>query len=160
MGIVPADAASDEVWSFLTLVVAPDVAVWRFPGRADDRLLGRPRNVFRRLWWRGQVLGNDFIDERDGLGEDELVGIMERSTIAANPRLARALAHVVVEYGTRVNVARSDLMRDVAKRVLRLQSVLCMEILDDERVDDLVFHCFQQTRDAMARDAASRRVNR
>lgn len=29
--IVPADAAHDETWSFLTLVVFPDVAVSRFP---------------------------------------------------------------------------------------------------------------------------------
>src|SRR5579863_2963043 len=33
--VVPADAAHDEVWSFLTLVVFPDVAVMRFPDMHD-----------------------------------------------------------------------------------------------------------------------------
>src|SRR5690606_10063915 len=31
MHIVPGDAASPGVWSFLSLVVAPDVALWRWP---------------------------------------------------------------------------------------------------------------------------------
>jgi hypothetical protein len=36
---------SFRVWSFLTLVVLTDVGVWRFSGKADDRLLGRPRDA-------------------------------------------------------------------------------------------------------------------
>ena len=52
MEIVPADAASEEVWNFLTLVVLPDVAVGGSQAAVDERLLGRPWNAFRRLWWR------------------------------------------------------------------------------------------------------------
>ena len=44
MGIVPADAASEDVWTFLTLVVVPEIGPWRFPERKDERLLGKPRN--------------------------------------------------------------------------------------------------------------------
>ena len=43
--IIPADAAHDETWNFLTLVVFPDVAVQRFPDMHVDRMIGTPRNV-------------------------------------------------------------------------------------------------------------------
>lgn len=147
MGIVPADAASDEVWNFVTLVLLPDVAVWRFPGRADERLLGRPRNVFRRLWWRAETVGADVIDAPRGLGEDELVNIMEKTTIAANPRTASLLAQLIFERGDETGIARSELMRDVTKRFLRQQAVLCMDVLCDATVQEILEVCF---RDAVA----------
>src|SRR5690606_17288623 len=76
MGIVPADAAEEGVWSFLTLVVVPEIGPWRFPGLAEERLLGRPRNVLRRTWWRAWALGPDLDSAPPGcepLGEDESV---------------------------------------------------------------------------------------
>ena len=57
MHILPADAAVEDVWSFLSLVLLPDVACWRFPDRSEERLRGHFRNVFRRLWWRAYILG-------------------------------------------------------------------------------------------------------
>lgn len=144
MGIIPADAASDEVWSFLTLVVLPDVAVWRFPARAEERLLGRPRNVFRRLWWRGETIGPDLIDAPQGLGEDELVNIMERPTLSANPSVARRLARIIVERGGSTGVSRSELMRDVSKRFLRQQAVVCMDALPSDLIDEMLETCIEQ----------------
>jgi len=55
MEIVPADAAEEGVWSFLTLVLVPEIGPWRFPALAEERLVGRPRNVLRRTWWRACV---------------------------------------------------------------------------------------------------------
>jgi hypothetical protein len=144
MRIIPADAAAEDVWSFLAIVVAPDVAIWRFPGRSDERLLGRPRNAFRRLWWRAEVIGVDLIDVSSGLGEDELVNIMERPSIAANRVLSKSLARVIVERGDKATVARTELMRDVAKRVLRRQSVLCLEVLEPSQIEALVGVCFDE----------------
>lgn len=133
------------MWNFLTLLVLPDVAVWRFPGRADERLLGRSRNVFSRLWWRGEVVGADLIDVRSGLGEDELVNIMERPTLAANPTVARSLARIILERGAEVPVARSELMRDVSKRFLRAQAVLCVDALDPDEIWALSERCFDDS---------------
>ena len=141
MRIIPADAASEDVWSFLTLIVLPDVAVWRFPGRAEARLLGRPRNVFRKLWWRGETVGAEFIDVPGGLGEDELVNIMERPSLSANPTVARSLARAIHKQGLKTEIARSKLMRDVSKRVLRLQSVVLMESLAEAQIDQAVDEC-------------------
>ncbi len=144
MNIIPADAASEDVWNFLSLIVLPDIAVWRFPARADERLLGRPRNTFRRLWWRGETVGADLIDGPNGLGEDELVNIMERATLAANPRTAALLARVIVERGSEAPTGRSELMRDVSKRFLRHQAVINVDVISDSEVQQILDSCVDE----------------
>jgi len=141
MDIIPADAACLEVWSFTTLVLLPDVACWRFPERAEARLLGRPRNVFGRLWARVDVVGRGLLEREDSLGEDEFVGIMERTKLAADHRLARHLALALIELAPLYSVPRSELLRDVAKRILRLRALLSLESLSDEELDDEVRSC-------------------
>ena len=90
--MTPHEASHEEVWSYLTCCWLLDIAVWRFGAEADERrYIGNVnRNTFRRLWWRAEVLGPEIDLTR--LGEDELVNIMERPTIAADRRLARAIA--------------------------------------------------------------------
>jgi Family of unknown function (DUF6339) len=152
MRIVPSDAASPGVWSFLSLVVAPDVALWRWPyapPEDDDRVFrtshfrrisGHPRNVFRRLWWRGEVVGVDLIDTESGrgLGEDELVNIMERVALASDRRLARLLAAAIVSLPSDLAVARSEVMRDASKRLLRTMPVIAFGVLDDDQISQVV----------------------
>jgi hypothetical protein len=152
MRIVPADAANSGVWSFLSLVVAPDVALWRWPyapPEDDDRVFrtshfrrisGHPRNVFRRLWWRGEVVGVDLIDAESGrgLGEDELVNIMERVALASDRRLARALGSAVVCLPIDLAVARSEVMRDASKRLLRTMPVIAFGTLSNDEVAEIV----------------------
>lgn len=148
MNIVPADAASERVWNYVTLVLLPDVAVWRWPMRATNRLLGHPRNAFRRLWWRAEVVGPDLIDAPNGLGEDELVNIMERSTIAASSRLSRALAEKI--FNSQTSMARSEVMRDSAKRLLRIQAVLATDILADSVLEDMVGRVVEDSIEALS----------
>ncbi|MER3405109.1 MAG: hypothetical protein C4289_08060 [Chloroflexota bacterium] len=133
MDIVPNDAATEGVWSFLTLVVVPEIGPWRFPGRARDRLLGKPRNVLRRLWWRAHVFGPDLDSAPPGqrpFGEDEFVSFMERPTIGGNRRLAREARDAVFRAGN-VGLPRSELIRDVAKRLMRLTAFVAIDVLDD-----------------------------
>ena len=89
--MTPHEASHEEVWSYLTCCWLLDVAVWRFGAEADERrYIGNVnRNTFRRLWWRGRSWAEIDLTR---LGEDELVNIMERPTIAADRRLARAIA--------------------------------------------------------------------
>lgn len=141
MQIVPADAASEGVWSFLTLVVLPDVALWRFPDMKDERFLGRPRNTFRRVWWRSFTLsGANSPDGTawDPLGEDELVNIFERPSIARTAELARSMTRAVRELPTTPGVPRSEVMRELAKRVRRLLAYVCVDVLEPVDVDALV----------------------
>lgn len=152
MDIVVADASDDGVWSFLSLVVAPDVAFWRFPNRQAredyERLLGRPRNVFRRLWWRAHVLGPELGPR---LLEDEAVAILERPAIGGNPAVARAIATAhLAATGADAAVPRTELLRDAMKRVRRLAAVVALEGLQQNELDELVAGIFRDALRAVA----------
>jgi hypothetical protein len=141
MQIVPADAANEDVWSFLTLVVLPDVALWRFPDMKDERFLGRPRNTFRRLWWRAFTLSGENTSDygtSDPLGEDELVTIFERPSIARTAGLARAMTRAVRGLPATPGVPRSDVMRELAKRMRRLLSYISFDLLERADLDTVV----------------------
>lgn len=114
MDINPADAGHESVWSFLTLVVLPDVAVARFGDLHRDRMLGSNRNVFRRLWLRDRALGDLMESAKNPLGEDEMVGIFERTELARNRLLTRAMATTVLESPA---PNRSEFARAFYKRI-------------------------------------------
>jgi hypothetical protein len=134
--IIPADAAHDEVWSFLTLVVFPDVAVSRFPDMHVDRLIGTPRNVLRRTWFRQEVLGDLLHSIDRPLGEDELVGLFERSALARNHALIRRLAVAVSAYDG--PAARSEWARDLYKRVRFSTGPRLLDALSDAELDAII----------------------
>lgn len=114
MDINPADAGHDSVWSFLTLVVLPDVAFNRFPDGHEERMIGGIRNTFRRLWVRERAIGDLMAEAPNPLGEDEMVGIFERSELSRNETLVRAMARTVLA-STAPN--RSEFARGFYKRV-------------------------------------------
>ncbi|HET9896507.1 MAG TPA: hypothetical protein VFQ44_16390 [Streptosporangiaceae bacterium] len=134
--IVPADAAHDETWSFLTLVVFPDVAVFRFPNMHFDRFIGGPRNVLRRAWHREEVLGELLYSAERPLGEDELVGLFERSALARNRALIRRLAVAVLAYDGLV--ARSEWARELYKGVTFTTGPRLLDALSDAEFDELI----------------------
>jgi hypothetical protein len=139
MEIVPADAAAPGVWAFLGCVVLPDFVTWRFPRKTPERFLGGHRNAFRRLWWRAYVLGVG--DGEDSLvrslAEDEVVQIMERPTLGGNPRVARSLARSFLRALENTSAGRMELMREAAKRLLRLTPIVSLDALDDSSLADV-----------------------
>jgi hypothetical protein len=135
--IVPADAAHDETWNFLTLVVFPDVAVLRFPNMHPDRLIGTPRNVLWRTWYRQEVLGELLHSTDRPLGEDELVGLFERSAVARNRALIRRLAVAVLVYDG--PTARSEWARDLYKRVTFSTGPRLLDALSDAELDAIIY---------------------
>jgi hypothetical protein len=144
MGIVVADAANDGVWSFLSLVLVPDVSFWRFPNRREredyERLLGRPRNVLRRLWWRAYNVGAD-LGAR--LLEDEAVAILERSAIGGNPTVARTIARIHLEcISAHPSLQRTEVLRDAMKRIRRLAAVVSLGGLLSDELTSLVTEAF------------------
>jgi hypothetical protein len=134
--IIPADAAHDETWSFLTLIVLPDIAVLRFPDMHVDRLIGTPRNALRRTWVRQEVLGGLLHSTERPLGEDELVGLFERSALARNRSLLRRLAAAVLEYDG--PSARSEWARRLYKRVTFSTGPRLLDALSDDELDALI----------------------
>jgi hypothetical protein len=149
MDIAPAEAAAGGIWSFLALVLMPDVAAWRFPDRKPERMIGTDylfganSHVFTRLWARAAVLSEETNNQ---LGEDEAVALFERSTIGGDPRLARTIADTLVTTGAaHQDLARSKIMRDAMKRVRRLAVFVCFPALDDGPLRLMIKECFNQT---------------
>lgn len=140
MSIVPADAAEVGVWSFLSLVVIPEIGPWRYPGRHPDRLAGGPRNILRRLWWRAWALGPKTPPPLgcEPLGEDEYVAIMERS-LGGNPRIARALRDALWRCEkSQPGFPRSEVMRRMALRLRATRSHVCLDALSDIQLGALL----------------------
>jgi hypothetical protein len=115
------EALRDDVWSFVGVVLAPDIVHWRF-GTSSERYHGGIRNTFQRLWMRGQALDRgvgsaDRWHLVDQLTEDALVQITERPSIGGDAILASALAEAWVR-GSKVHGrgAMEAVMRRAALR--------------------------------------------
>lgn len=154
MDIVPADAAEEGVWTFMTVVLVPEIGPWRFPRKPEERILGRRRNVLRRLWWRAWALGPDLEYAPAGcdpLGEDESVQIMERPSLGGNRRSARALRDALwraEEAG--LSAPRSELMRQLARRLRATKSHISLDAIGDEDLAQLLEHITSDAIDDLA----------
>jgi Family of unknown function (DUF6339) len=152
MQIVPADAASEGVWSFMTLVLLPEIGPWRFPGAGDKRYFGVPRNVLRRAWWRAHTLGPDLGGSTNSspyLGEDELVQIFERPTLSANPWVARAIVSTIHKNSGQITAARSVFVRDFTRRLLRMTPLLCLDALSGDDLEEFLTGLVSQSVEAL-----------
>ena len=142
MDIVPADAAEEGVWSYLSLVLIPEIGPWRFPAEAEERLIGRPRNVLRRTWWRAWALGPDLDRAPEGcepLGEDESVQIMERPSLGGNRRTARALQAALWRAELDgLSVPRTELMRKPRDGSERRSRTYSLDAIDDDALARLL----------------------
>jgi hypothetical protein len=142
MGILTADAGSDEVWSFLTLVLLPELSPWRFPSRLEERQIGGVRNALQRLWWRAWSLGPDLTWVPQGaipFGEDDYVQVMERPRIGRNQRVARALQLTVwrTDHAAQ-GLSRSALMRQLTVRLLAQRSHIALDALSTDELGNLL----------------------
>lgn len=155
MQIVPADAASEGVWSFMTLVLLPEIGPWRFPGSGDKRYFGVPRNVLRRTWWRAHILGPELgggTSASPYLGEDELVQIFERPTLSANPWIARTIVSTIHSNSEWITFARSVFVRDFTRRLLRMTPWLCFDSLPSDGLAELLEDQAKQSARALQRN--------
>lgn len=135
LAIVPADASHDETWSFLSLLALPDLAVLRFPEMHKDRMLGTKRNVLRRAWYRHEILGDFLMAPDTHLGEDELVGMFERTALARDRRILQILARRVAGYR---GPGRSDWARSLYVRVTFPSGPRLLDTLSLSELEGLV----------------------
>jgi len=146
MRIVPAEAANRHVWSFIALVLAPDVTCWRFGGGNAERWIASDltRHMFARLWWQAHLLvdysgGTADTALLDALSESDLNQLLERTTIGGTRTLVRSLARSVLEYDS--TLARRELIRESALRIRRRMAFVDHLALDPDvlrRETDLV----------------------
>ncbi|WP_308310345.1 DUF6339 family protein [Streptomyces sp. CC210A] len=142
MGMVPAEAASRDVWAFLALVLLPDVAFWRYPQPPKDRVLGTDltRHVFGRLWWRAQLVRSsedpDPYSALDILGEAAFDQIYaRRAALGGSPHTVRAILRVWQDLDLE-GLNERDALRDFLKRLLRLGPFVLFDGVEREALEE------------------------
>ncbi len=153
MDIAPGEAAKPGLWDFLCCALGCDLVRWRFPGGPEgtgmDRFLGGRRNTLQRLWWRSFLLhdpaGEDPYRLLRRMGEDELVQLMERPSLAGNRRLTRTVAaQFLAAAAKNPGIARRLLIREAQKRLMRLSSFALLDALDDSELVNTVTTVFSK----------------
>ncbi len=137
MDLMPAEAASGDVWAFLALVLLPDVAHWRYPRPPGDRVVASDltRHVFGRLWWRAHLVRDTSAAEPyaalDILGEAAFDQIYaRRKSLGGSPHLVRNILLAWTAVDLR-GLPERETLRDFLKRLLRLAPFVIFEALED-----------------------------
>lgn len=141
------EALRDDVWAFITIVMVPDIANWRF-GDSPERYLGGVRNTFQRLWMRGKLFdrGQESFDRwglLEKLTEDAFVQITERPSLGGNPVLAIAIAEAWVRASLHHGKGPMESLARRAMLLIRARNeVRCLDELPGQSlaaVLDLIF---------------------
>lgn len=153
------EASKPGVWNFLSCVALPDLVRWRWLTAGDtsiDRFFAGNRNTFERLWWRAHAY-YDRTKEADPywlvreIGEDESVGIMERTGLSGMRSFVVVVLKALLEvYETKPPVARSELMRDAMKRLRRVGGIVAIEALTDGEQLEVCRSMFRESIAALA----------
>jgi len=142
-------AAKREMWTFLSCVVLPELAPWRYAPDAvhKDRVLGGDRDLLRSRWWRAWALGPDLTfapKNRTPLREDEFTSIMERPAIGYTPRLAAAVRDCIWRHESHVGNRRMTFTRGLTRRIVSERTFRALDLLDDKDLNEVL--------DGMARE--------
>jgi hypothetical protein len=147
----PIDGFSREVWSYLTLRLLPDLALWRWNvNKTDERFLGgAERSCFQRLWLRSYVLSGDLASQ---LLEDEAVNIFERpEALGGNKRLALSIANFIVsnrgvsDKDSGEKIVTTEIVKQTAKRLRRAMSVQVVQTMSDSELENYIAKTFAET---------------
>lgn len=147
----PIDGFNKDVWSYITMRVLPDLALWRWNvNKTDERFLGgSERSCFQRLWLRSYVLGGNLASE---LQEDEAVNIFERpEALGGNRRLSLAIANYivsnrgVVDSNSGEKIISTEIVKQTAKRLRRAMSVEVVQTMTDAELEKHVARTFGET---------------
>ncbi len=147
----PIDGFNRDVWSYITMRVLPDLALWRWNvNKTDERFLGgSERSCFQRLWLRSYVLGGDLASQ---LQEDEAVNIFERpEALGGNRRLSLAIANYivsnrgVVDSNSGEKIISTEIVKQTAKRLRRAMSVEVVQTMTEAELEKHVARTFGET---------------
>jgi hypothetical protein len=170
----PGEASQRGVWSFLGLVLLPDICAWRYPPREDrgffdERFVATDltRHTLAKLWTRAHVL-----HEPDAADPYELVGVLgendvdqllsRRRDIAATPALVRAIVRAHRDDPARLSggdeasaQVERVVLRDSVKRLRRLSAFLDLDTRSPAELDALVRRTRQEAREAIVGQASA-----
>lgn len=150
-----AEALRNDVWAFISTIVAPDVVDWRYPGAGRSRYDGGVRNTFQRLWLRGKAL--DRGEEHPqrwaavrALPEDAAVQIVERPSVGGRFRISRAIGEGWLEMREKTPRSLHQSVTRSAIKMLRLRNqIIDLEFLSDDELTSSVREAFTKARSAL-----------
>lgn len=155
------EALRNDCWTFLTVIVLPDVAVWRWPPKEESadakawrgRMLGGSRNTFQRIFRRVMCLdrGEDYPD-RWGLirelQEDDFSAILERPGLSSNRDIAICLGEEYLAMKQRLSQQAADVRtavyRQATKAIRAYGVVQPLDLLTPEARRQIVHAAFQR----------------
>ena len=150
MNITYGEAIRKDVWSFITLVMLPDISKWRYPGFVKERLLGGVRNVFQRLWFRAYMFdlgGKEATRWKllEILTEDAMVAIIERPSISANKILAKNIGLSWIRTSNEIGREKMEAVNRTAMKYLR-QTVplICLDALSEKEMRVCIDACYSR----------------
>lgn len=141
------DVAHDGTWSYLSLMLYPDLIARRWGLGPDGKLsidrwigaqLGRDRNYVKLGWRNWTTLGELMDEARPPLGEDEFLNLLERSSLARNTSLIRLATKKIIELDLGHGIARSTFTRELMKRISFQTGPLLLDALDERELADVV----------------------
>ena len=130
------DLINNDVWTALSFSLWADIIYWRF-GTTENRYVGSRKNMIQRCWQRAMSLdkGEEAADRWeyvDGLGEDDLVQLMERTVIGLNKILATSFAKITIARCKELNANdRKEAIRSATKKIRALNTVIDLSALPD-----------------------------
>jgi hypothetical protein len=153
--LTPAEAGFGDVWSFLALVLVPDVVWWRASGSTNiERFVGTDltRHTLARLWWRAHLLNWGTDDSpaswslwaESSIGEADLDQIQtRRGGYGRSPKMFRSLLRAyptVIATATSAETDRRELWRQAFLRwLLRLGAFTNFSgLTEDEITEELL----------------------
>jgi hypothetical protein len=157
------EALRNDCWTFLTVVVLPDIALWRWPVKTDGdglggrswrgRMVGGARNTFQRIFRRVMCLdrGADHSD-RWGLirqlQEDDFSAILERPGLSSNREIAVCLGEEYLAMKQRLSqlsaAARQDVYRQATKAIRAYGVVQPLDLMPAENRVRLIQDAFRR----------------
>lgn len=132
------EAAARDVWSFIAIVVLPELTNWRFGIQNPERWVASDltRHTWARLWWQYVTFEPD-LGLLNSLSESDLNQLLERRTIGGHVELVRALARGIVDMpGSSGN--RREIIRAVSASMRRRMAFTDVRALTELQIHALV----------------------
>tara|TARA_A100001011_G_scaffold377296_1_gene440771 strand:- start:6546 stop:7355 length:810 start_codon:yes stop_codon:yes gene_type:complete len=155
------EALRNNFWTYLTIVLLPDLAAWRWPMPQDGqvstawngRIMGGTRNTFQRIFRRVLSFDRGFNHpERftliKNLMEDDFSAILERTSIGCNSKIAIALAEEFISMRKRHEDKNKQIQtliyRESTKDLTAYGKVQSLDLLQEEDLKELISQVFDQ----------------
>jgi hypothetical protein len=165
-GLPSGEALRNDCWTFITIVLLPDVALWRWPIKGGDdetgsrswkgRMVGGSRNAFQRIFRRVMCLdrGADHPDRwgliRD-LQEDDFSAILERPGLSSNRDTAVCLGEEYLAMKRRLSQlsasVRQEVYRQATKAIRAYGVVQPLDLMPTEGRTRLIHDAFRRYED-------------